>query len=138
MAIGICSRKLVTGEDVFQHRKIPSVGSHFTRQVALERTKPHGQVIGIDLLPAQPPKGVTTFQGDFLSPMVQRLVKDLIIERQKSRELPSRSEVEEAQDDTEALEADRPSYIDMERHASQEQNSQTSTLPVESRLVDVC
>uniref|UniRef100_A0A8H7KAG7 rRNA methyltransferase 2, mitochondrial n=1 Tax=Bionectria ochroleuca TaxID=29856 RepID=A0A8H7KAG7_BIOOC len=56
-------------------------------QVALELTKPDGLIVGIDLLPAQPPKGVTTFQGDFLSPMVQKLVKDCILEMQNRREL---------------------------------------------------
>ncbi|KAH8709003.1 rRNA methyltransferase 2, mitochondrial [Beauveria bassiana] len=46
--------------------------------VALDRTRPGGKVIGIDLIPAEPPKGVATFQGDFLSPDVQRMVKDFI------------------------------------------------------------
>ncbi|TQV93887.1 cell division cycle protein [Cordyceps javanica] len=47
-------------------------------QIALERTRPGGKVVGIDLIPAEPPKGVATFQGDFLSPGVQRMVKDFI------------------------------------------------------------
>ncbi|KAJ2968607.1 hypothetical protein NQ176_g9096 [Zarea fungicola] len=47
-------------------------------QVALDRTRPSGKVIGIDLIPAEPPRGVATFQGDFLSPAVQKMVKDFI------------------------------------------------------------
>ncbi|KAK3697726.1 2' O-ribose methyltransferase [Vermiconidia calcicola] len=36
-------------------------------QVAVNRTQPGGRVVGIDVIPAQPPKGVSTLQGDFLS-----------------------------------------------------------------------
>lgn len=50
-------------------------------QVAIERTKPDGIVVGIDLIPAQPPKGVTSIQGDFLSPQVQQLVKHVVREQ---------------------------------------------------------
>lgn len=57
-------------------------------QVALERTKPRGLIVGIDLIPAQPPRGVTSIQGDFLSPQVHKLVKDVLVEqvRRRSRE----------------------------------------------------
>ncbi|KAK3937926.1 ribosomal RNA methyltransferase MRM2 [Diplogelasinospora grovesii] len=48
-------------------------------QVALERTKPDGRVLGIDLIPAQPPKGVSTIQGNFLSAAVQGLVKEWLV-----------------------------------------------------------
>ncbi|KAH6667015.1 FtsJ-like methyltransferase-domain-containing protein [Plectosphaerella plurivora] len=47
-------------------------------QVAVERTKPTGRVVGIDLIPAQPPKGVSTIQGNFLSPDVQSMVKQFL------------------------------------------------------------
>ncbi|KHJ35315.1 putative 21s rrna (uridine -2 -o)-methyltransferase mrm2 [Erysiphe necator] len=40
-------------------------------QVAVERTKPHGRVLGIDIIPAQPPKGASAIQGDFLSAGIQ-------------------------------------------------------------------
>ncbi|VUC21779.1 unnamed protein product [Clonostachys rosea] len=89
-------------------------------QVALELTKPGGQIVGIDLLPAQPPTGVTSFQGDFLSPLVQKLVKDFIVDMQKRREL-SRLESEhkaEALEDARQHDFEPQSYIDMERQAS--------------------
>ncbi|MCJ1477897.1 2' O-ribose methyltransferase [Lambiella insularis] len=50
-------------------------------QVAADRTYPNGQVIGIDIIPAQPPKGVSTIQGNFLSPTVQEGVKKVLRER---------------------------------------------------------
>lgn len=52
-------------------------------QVALDRTKPNGKVVGIDIIPAQPPRGVTTIQGNFLYPGVQDLVKDYLLEVSK-------------------------------------------------------
>lgn len=45
------------------------------KQVAVDRTAPDGRVVGIDVIPAQPPKGVSTLQGNFLSPTVQEEVK---------------------------------------------------------------
>lgn len=35
--------------------------------MAADRTSPNGRVIGIDVIPAQPPRGVSTIQGNFLS-----------------------------------------------------------------------
>ncbi|KAG5983998.1 hypothetical protein E4U55_006510 [Claviceps digitariae] len=87
-------------------------------QVAQERTRPRGQVIGIDLIPAQPPKGVATFQGDFLSPVVQKLVKDFII-KTKSRDVRLRKDTLDSSGTGQPV-LDQPSYIDTERHVSQE------------------
>ncbi|GJN86668.1 2' O-ribose methyltransferase [Purpureocillium lilacinum] len=99
--------------------------------VAMERTRPHGRVVGIDLIPAQPPRGVATFQGDFLSPQVQALVRDFILRTHKPRSGPppkrkpaedgdgrsSSSDVGEVSDAAAAGEAlAQPSYIDQERH----------------------
>ncbi|KAL8694273.1 MAG: hypothetical protein Q9218_001041 [Villophora microphyllina] len=44
-------------------------------QVAVDRTSPNGCVVGIDVIPAQPPAGVSTIQGNFLSTIVQEEVK---------------------------------------------------------------
>lgn len=49
-------------------------------QVAKDRTGPKGLVVGIDLIPAQPPRGVSTIQGNFLSPSVRDLVKSFVAE----------------------------------------------------------
>ncbi|KAH7324451.1 FtsJ-like methyltransferase-domain-containing protein [Stachybotrys elegans] len=86
-------------------------------QVALSKTKPRGRVIGIDLIPAQPPRGVATFQGDFLSPSVQKMVKNFIVESHRQRpRVQDSAETPDSQEPTEESEAlDQPSYIDMER-----------------------
>ncbi|KAM5376821.1 hypothetical protein ACJZ2D_005308 [Fusarium nematophilum] len=108
-------------------------------QVAVERTRPNGRVIGIDLIPAQPPRGVATFQGDFLSPSVQEMVKKFILETHK-RPAPVREQDQRRpSDETESPEVNRPSYIDMERHVgSDSASSPTPELGASNqRLVDV-
>lgn len=92
-------------------------------QVAVDRTAPNGTVVGIDLIPAQPPKGVSTIQGNFLSPEVQGMVKQVLVEGEKRRVAAraarkgKREEavVEEGEEGEGDTVADRPSYIDMER-----------------------
>ena len=42
-------------------------------------------MIGIDIIPAQPPKGVSTIQGNFLSPAVQKEVKDFLRDSVRDR-----------------------------------------------------
>ncbi|KAJ5558140.1 hypothetical protein N7535_008356 [Penicillium sp. DV-2018c] len=47
-------------------------------QVAASRTQPHGRVLGVDIIPAQPPKGVSTIQGNFLVPEIQTYIRDFL------------------------------------------------------------
>lgn len=106
----------------------------------MDKTKPNGRVIGIDLIPAQPPRGVATFQGDFLSPNVQEMVKNFILDTHK-RPPPLQHEAGlSSSDEVDVSEVDRPSYIDMERHASSESESSEASGPdtTNQRLVDVC
>lgn len=44
----------------------------------MDRTRPSGLVLGIDVIPAQPPQGVSTIQGNFLSQAVQDEVKKFL------------------------------------------------------------
>jgi 21S rRNA (uridine2791-2'-O)-methyltransferase len=101
-------------------------------QVALDRTAPNGTVVGIDIIPAQPPKGVSTIQGNFLSPGVQAMVKQFLLEGEKKRRAERASrrvlkgegvtgEGEEGGDEV----ADRPSYIDLERMAAHESDAES-------------
>ncbi|KAL8840936.1 MAG: hypothetical protein Q9170_001129 [Blastenia crenularia] len=52
--------------------------SHGDAKVAVDRTSPHGLVLGIDVIPARPPTGVSTIQGNFLSAAVQDEVKKFL------------------------------------------------------------
>lgn len=50
-------------------------------------TKPSGRVLGVDLIPAQPPRGVSTIQGDFLSPDVQASIRAFLRDPDRGRTL---------------------------------------------------
>ncbi|KAI0972356.1 FtsJ-like methyltransferase [Xylaria arbuscula] len=103
-------------------------------QVAVERTKPHGRVVGIDLIPAQPPKGVSTIQGNFLSPMVQNMVKDYLAEFVQRRRGTETQDVE-ASEEEDGVITEKPSYIDAERAESVDSDHETSHN--DGKLVDV-
>jgi 21S rRNA (uridine2791-2'-O)-methyltransferase len=50
-------------------------------------TKPSGRVVGVDIIPAQPPKGVSTIQGNFLSPHVQASIRSFLRDPDRGRTL---------------------------------------------------
>ncbi|KAI0406520.1 23S ribosomal RNA methyltransferase [Xylaria palmicola] len=102
-------------------------------QVAVERTRPNGRVVGIDLIPAQPPKGVSTIQGNFLSPVVQNMVKAYLAEFAQRRNTPDR-DAEASEEDENAV-VEKPSYIDAERAESVEPDLAASSS--NGKLVDV-
>ncbi|KAI9900060.1 hypothetical protein N3K66_004322 [Trichothecium roseum] len=103
-------------------------------QIALEHTRPHGLVFGVDLCPANPPAGMSAMQGDFLSPQIQSFMKMFIKSWEKKRPVaaPTAPQPEEEDAETEAdaktgerSKVDgvaRQSYIDMERQASADQD----------------
>lgn len=122
-------------------------------QVAKDATAPHGVVVGIDLIPAQPPRGVTSIQGDFLSPRVRALVKDVLVEQVRRRErdraerqesdaspsappLSDRADVEGESSEGSVL-AEQPSYIDQEKQATLDIEAATSAEEEGRRMVDV-
>lgn len=54
-------------------------------KVAVDRTKPNGRVLGVDIIPAQPPRGVSTIQGNFLSAEVQKYVQGFLCDPRRGR-----------------------------------------------------
>ncbi|KAF3923314.1 hypothetical protein ABW21_db0202915 [Orbilia brochopaga] len=54
-------------------------------QVAVAKTAPGGRVIGIDLLPAPPPKGASSIQGNFLDPYIQASVRRYLSDPSRGR-----------------------------------------------------
>ncbi|KAI5776825.1 ribosomal RNA large subunit methyltransferase J [Geopyxis carbonaria] len=49
-------------------------------QVAIAKTAPGGRVLGVDVIPALPPKGVSTIQGDFLAASTQAHIRAFLAE----------------------------------------------------------
>lgn len=86
----------------------------------MNRTDPNGRVIGIDIIPAQPPRGVSTIQGDFLSPAIQEEVRAYVRDPGLGRVRRSiSSKSEGGWTEAEVDDAER-SYIDIERQAQLE------------------
>ncbi|KAI2630035.1 23S ribosomal RNA methyltransferase [Xylaria nigripes] len=83
-------------------------------QVARDRTAPSGRIIGVDIIPTQPPKGVSAIQGNFLLPSVRKMVKQYLIEVEKPRSKDGPG----AEVSDEGLITEKPSYIDAERAES--------------------
>lgn len=83
-------------------------------QVAVNRTSPGGRVVGIDVIPAQPPRGASSIQGNFLSAEVReevrRYVKDSNRGRARVRGLMGRKEMEDGGNGVSESE-----MVDMER-----------------------
>jgi 21S rRNA (uridine2791-2'-O)-methyltransferase len=104
-------------------------------KVAVDLTKPNGRVVGVDIIPAQPPKGVSTIQGNFLSPRIQAYVQEFLRNPDRGRARPDPLAASDRQDDTtgEAYQdgsvQDEPGYIDREREMSaQIEGSDESTV----------
>ena len=124
-------------------------------KVAVDRTFPNGRVLGIDIIPTQPPKGVSTIQGNFLSPGVQEEVKKYLRDSDRGRVkqelslLAADDGQEEQEFMTEEELADRSrSYLELEKRAETETKNierEGRTLPkgkqaedeAEGRMVDV-
>ncbi|KAF2031105.1 FtsJ-domain-containing protein [Setomelanomma holmii] len=86
-------------------------------QVAVNRTTPNGRVIGIDLIPAQPPRGVSTIQGNFLSPAIQDEVRAYVRDPDLGRLRKQISSKEQGGLTEEDLFEMERGYIDIERQA---------------------
>ena len=98
-------------------------------QVAVERTKPSGRVVGIDIIPAQPPKGVSTIQGNFLSEGVREEVKRFLRDPNHGRPVASLS----APIDTiDAATREAPASGDPQQPAADEEISKKPT-PTKTR-----
>ena len=101
----------------------------------MDRTSPNGRVIGIDIIPAQPPKGVSTIQGNFLSAAVQDEVKGFLrdtstgnLNRLSEPSSDSRSK-ESSSGEVNTITMD---YMEMEKRlVSTSQNSSNPLQPLE-------
>ncbi|KAJ4347285.1 2' O-ribose methyltransferase [Didymosphaeria variabile] len=86
-------------------------------QVAVNKTSPGGRVIGIDLIPAQPPRGVSTIQGNFLSPTIQAEVRAYVQDPDLGRPRKQVLSHKDAGMTEEELDEMEKGYVDIERHA---------------------
>ena len=119
-------------------------------QVAKDRTSTNGRVIGIDIIPAQPPKGVSTLQGNFLSPAVQEELKKFIRDTSHGRTKQDRSilggsgqdemtEEDLAEDSLGYLEREKRlgSYIGVQEDKDEDSEAEDQDEEKKGRTVDV-
>ncbi|EGE08872.1 rRNA methyltransferase [Trichophyton mentagrophytes] len=105
-------------------------------QVAFNLTKPRGRVVGVDIIPAQPPRGVSTIQGNFLSPRVQEYVKDFVRDPNRGRprsQLPTLNEQGKSSPSTEPGAETDGGYIDLERSSSAHINKDDDAAPLPTK-----
>lgn len=82
----------------------------------MDRTAPDGRVLGIDIIPALPPKGASSMQGDFTSPRIQEEMKKFLANPLRGRPLKPRITAgEDAGEVKGVVEAAGQTYIEQER-----------------------
>lgn len=112
---GLCTRILVPGTQ--SSTQTPHLSFSLPMQVAVNRTSPGGRVVGIDLIPAQPPRGVSTIQGNFLSPTIQAEVRAYVQDPDLGRPRREISSHKESGMTEEELDEMERGYVDIERQA---------------------
>jgi 21S rRNA (uridine2791-2'-O)-methyltransferase len=55
-------------------------------QVAVERTSPNGKVLGVDIIPTNPPKGASAIQANILSKKTHIIVRNFFVDPQHKGE----------------------------------------------------
>lgn len=109
-------------------------------------------MIGIDIIPAQPPKGVSTIQGNFLAESVQEEVKNFLRDPNRGRAKQQRFLTDEGLDQPlteEELESASTDYLELERRSDSSpqdgedteqpagRKSRKKTEEAEGRMVDI-
>lgn len=114
----------LTHDSVANYNKGYAPGSW--SQVAIDRVSPGGRVVGIDIIPAQPPRGVSTIQGNFLSPAIQAEVRAYVQDHNRGR--PRQQNTGGAASVEQEQEVDELDlgYLEMERHSSLETSAEAS------------
>ena len=105
-------------------------------QVAIDLVRPGlGRVVGVDVIPVQPPKGVNGVQGDFLSPETQERVRDLLRDENAGR---ARRGVLLSEAEPNIVQGEESSYIERERAAtSADESKKKENEEHRDRCVDV-
>ncbi|KIV95422.1 hypothetical protein, variant [Exophiala mesophila] len=98
-------------------------------QVAVDLTKPRGRVLGVDLIPVQPPKGVSTIQGNFLSPDIQADIKSFLRDPDRGRLRQSLllGAVPTSSDDQMKIEETETGYLERQHSSSQNSDLDSSS-----------
>jgi 21S rRNA (uridine2791-2'-O)-methyltransferase len=91
-------------------------------QVAVSKTNPGGRVIGIDVIPSQPPAGANALQGNFLSIEVRDRLREFVSDHDRGR-VRARGSVIQRQVDKEVKVEDNSGINDALSNADLEPSS---------------
>lgn len=90
-------------------------------QVALSHVGPRGRVLGIDIIPAPPPKGVASMQANFMSKRTHLAILQYLSDPDRGRRIPLEAPPDAAVPEDLAAEKDilePESYIDLEKRVT--------------------
>lgn len=116
-------------------------------QVAVNRTSPGGRVVGIDVIPAQPPRGANALQGNFLSPEIREEVRKFVSDTSKGR-VRQRSIISQDSLTEDELEEDSKGIVELEKLSLEQEQAKQGAVEkekmtqqqldhLEGRVVDV-
>ena len=98
-------------------------------QVAIDLVRPGlGRVVGVDIIPTAPPRGVNGIQGDFLSPDTQQRVRELLRDENAGRARRHALMPEIVEEEL--------GYIEQERAATSDDDSERASVDEKNREHD--
>ncbi|AOA61570.1 2' O-ribose methyltransferase [Komagataella phaffii CBS 7435] len=100
-------------------------------QVAADKVTSRGNILGIDILACEPPKGVSSMQANILSKTTHEMIKTHFYQLNMDKDLRKLQEIEPI--------ADGPSYFQAEVDDNLEiSNKQKQQFPVDVVMSDMC
>lgn len=90
-------------------------------QVALSHVGPRGRVLGIDIIPAPPPKGVAAMQANFMSKRTHLAILQYLSDPDRGRRIPLKAPADATAPEDLVAEKDvlePESYIDLEKRVT--------------------
>ncbi|VEU23076.1 DEKNAAC103997 [Brettanomyces naardenensis] len=99
-------------------------------QVALERCPANSKILGVDILPYQPPRGVSSMQANILSKRTHEQIRDFYRLSNREHQLDSLKDVEIKTDAGETIIVKENSMVQTEHELLEEEDLSTSPLPV--------
>lgn len=96
-------------------------------QVAIQATRPNGRVVGVDILPCRPPRGMSSIQGNFLSKAVQDELKIMLSDPKSGRPILGKHAFLDEQKNKESVDEipENDSYVNLERAITTDHNNNT-------------
>lgn len=106
-------------------------------QVAISHVGPRGRVLGVDILPSTPPRGVSAMQANFMSLKTHIAIVQYFSDPDRGRRIPLKApeEAQEPEDlETQQSILQPESYIDLEKRVTSE-DALFNTADIEKQII---